>query len=257
MNPYFFGDSRQPLFGAYHPPRGKTSLGCGVLLCYPIGQEYMRCHRAYRQLANLLTRRGLHVFRFDYFGTGDSAGESDEGRPSVWRVNIGDAIEELQSNAAIDRVSLVGLRLGGALAALASAGRDDVDQLVLWDPVVNGAAYLRELAAVADEPVDAGSDTVGVLGFPLTAMMRDEIEKIELTELHPMSVGEVAIFVASENERARELKHALEERDCRACYQCVPSAGSWNEVDNFGGALVPQEIIRGIVDRLAAGRSGS
>jgi pimeloyl-ACP methyl ester carboxylesterase len=257
MNPFYFGDSNQPLFGIDHPPRGSAAQARGVVLCCPIGQEYMRSHRAYRTLANLLSRRGIHVFRFDYFGTGDSSGESDAGSPSIWQANIATAIDELRESAAIDRVSLVGLRFGAALAAQAAAGRDDVERLVLWDPIISGAAYVHEMMAVADPPGVEGLEpgTVGVLGFPLTNTMRGEMEKIDLLELSALSPPHVSILVSSENDEARGLETSLHGRGVDASYRCIPSAGNWNEVDNFGGALVPQEIIQGVVASLCEGLS--
>ena len=83
MNPFYFGDSSRRLFGIYHPPKGQSPRSHGIVLCCPFGQEYMRSHRAFRQLANLLSRRGFHVFRFDYHGTGDSDGESTEASVTV------------------------------------------------------------------------------------------------------------------------------------------------------------------------------
>src|SRR5262245_24413810 len=144
MNPFFFGSSERPLFGVHHPPRERGARETGVVLCYPMGQEYMRSHRAFRQLANLLTRAGQHVFRFDYFATGDSSGASGEGSLAQWLADVNQAIDELKDNASLASVSLVGLRLGAALAARASAGRADIDRLVLWDPVVLGPSYLEE-----------------------------------------------------------------------------------------------------------------
>jgi pimeloyl-ACP methyl ester carboxylesterase len=255
MNPFFFGDSDAPLFGVHHPPRGQSDLRRGVVLCAPMGQEYMRSHRAYRTLANMLSRRGFHVFRFDYFGTGDSAGESDEGDPHRWQRNVGQAIAELRDNADLDSVSLVGLRFGGSLAMLAAAERDDIDRVVLWDPVIRGRDFLDEILEVADPPCadDPDSGTLGVLGFPLTRVMREQIGKVDLFDCKPTSVGEVSLIVSSEDDGARALRQALADRGAQASYVCIPSAGSWNEVDNFGGALVPQEIIRGIVEQLSEG----
>ena len=72
MRPFYFGDSEEALYGVYHSPQGEHRDE-GVVLCAPFGQEAMRTHRALRQLATLLTKRGYHVLRFDYRGTGDSA----------------------------------------------------------------------------------------------------------------------------------------------------------------------------------------
>ena len=138
MNPFFFGSRERALYGVYHPPRvqggGRGPVGReGVVLCYPFGVEYMRAHRAFRQLTTLLTRQGLHVLRFDYHGTGDSMGEGSEADLVGWTGDVATAIQELRDTAGLARVGLIGLRLGGALAARAAVGRDDVDRLVLWD----------------------------------------------------------------------------------------------------------------------------
>ena len=114
MNPFFFGSSEERLLGVHHPPRGRVPREVGVLLCYPLGQEYMRAHRAFRQLAMLLARRGFHVLRFDWFGTGDSAGAGEEGSIARWLEDARTAIDELKDTAGVTRVSLVGLRLGAA-----------------------------------------------------------------------------------------------------------------------------------------------
>ena len=148
MNPFYFGTSAKPLYGVYYPPRGGTARDVGIVLCYPMGQEYMRAHRAFRQLSNLLARAGFHVFRFDYYGTGDSGGDADVGTLTQWQEDIRAAIEELKDTAGVQKVALVGLRLGASLATVAAAGRSDVASVTLWDPVTDGAGYLDELLAV-------------------------------------------------------------------------------------------------------------
>ena len=56
MIPMYFGRSEAPLYGVYHAPVDFDSRQAAVF-CYPFGQEYMRAHRAYRQLATRLTER--------------------------------------------------------------------------------------------------------------------------------------------------------------------------------------------------------
>ena len=96
MNPHFFGDSRQPLFAVHHPPRTDGRNRPAVLICPPIGHEYIRTHWAVRLLASRLARQGHHVLRFDYRGMGDSAGTLGEvTQLSMWTENVRQAARDL------------------------------------------------------------------------------------------------------------------------------------------------------------------
>ena len=104
------------------------------------------------QLAAKLASSGFHTLRFDYFGTGDSAGDTVEGDLEGWSADIETAIDEIRDIAATAQVTLIGLRLG-ALAAARVAARNArvVDTLVLWDPVASdtaGAAPMAEFEAL-------------------------------------------------------------------------------------------------------------
>ena len=41
----------------------------------------------------------------------------------------------------------------------------------------------------------------------------------------------------------------FQRRGLPARRECIASGGNWAEVDNFGSALLPQELIQGIVAR--------
>jgi pimeloyl-ACP methyl ester carboxylesterase len=101
-----------------------------------------------RRLASLLSQRGFHVLRFDYSCTGDSAGESHDAALADWRRDIGLAAAELKDMSGVNHVSVVGLRLGATLAAQATSEGLVVRDLVLWEPVVKGDAYVESLSAV-------------------------------------------------------------------------------------------------------------
>ena len=143
MTAFFLGQTERALFGIHHAPRGEA-LGA-VVLCNSWGREYQFAHRALRVLAKRLAERGLHVLRFDYSGVGDSWGHTTDGRVSQWLDDIDTAIEELRAMTGSARVHLVGMRLGGLLAALVTARRSDVDQLVLWDPITQGTDWLATM----------------------------------------------------------------------------------------------------------------
>jgi pimeloyl-ACP methyl ester carboxylesterase len=251
MNPFFFGSSKSPLYGVYHPPRTQESVTRAVLLCYPMGAEYMRAHRAFRQLTTLLVKGGAHVLRFDYFGSGDSAGDGRDATVSRWREDIDTAIEELTETAQQPRVTLVGLRFGATLAALASTDRGDVEQLVLWDPIVDGMQYVQELIEVHEAEAHhrglaPSRELLGVHGFPVPLALRAQIEQIDLLTW-PGTTARTELVVSSEHDETVDLTARLHARGRDARLHLFPSNGNWAESDAFGSALIPQGIIQGVL----------
>lgn len=246
MNPVFFGEAEHALYGVHHPPRGATPRSAGVLLCYPFAQEYMRAHRAFRQLSLLLSAEGFHVLRFDYTGTGDSAGDPVEMSLERWDQDLGLAIEELIDTAAVASVWIIGLRLGGALA-LRAAARAEVNGVVLWDPIVFGEEQLEEATALSEAEA-AGMIAVG--GVPIAPALRRELAGMDLTR-DALPVGcDVLLAVSSDEDRFGSLRDRLARDGVQISYVCVPSDGRWSYFDNWGSALIPQGLIRTIVNHL-------
>ena len=143
MRPVVF-DGR---FGWLHPANG-PGASSGVVLCHAFGYDALCTYRGMRRLAERLAARGIPVLRFDYPGTGDSAGEASEpGRWRAWLDSVKEAVTLLRETTGVERVTLCGLRLGGTLAALAAQELGGVDGLVLLAPVLSGRNYQRELRA--------------------------------------------------------------------------------------------------------------
>ena len=255
MNPLYFGNSERPLYGVYHPPRVRDGRSQGIVLCYPVGQEYMRAHRAFRQLAILLSKSGFPVLRFDYFATGDSGGASEEGTFEQWMSDVGTAIDELKDNAGVERVALVGLRLGAALAARVQTTRKDVSSVVLWDPVVIGASYLSELIATTEaeetaRAVRTNADIIGINGFAWTRALRHSLDGVT-SEAYPAEPNSrVALLVSAERDDYTRLRERYAGSQANFTYRCIPSPGDWAYIDAYGSALLPQDIIQGIVAHL-------
>jgi pimeloyl-ACP methyl ester carboxylesterase len=91
-----------------------------------------------------LAERGFAVLRFDYYGTGDSPGSLEQSSLELWEANIKSAVSALKKRSSVTQVSLCGLRLGARLALHVS---DDIAlrRLVLWDPILDGTAYVQRL----------------------------------------------------------------------------------------------------------------
>ena len=157
MIPLHFGTRQRLLFGLWNPS-GRARRRHGVVICNPWGEEAVRAHRTLRILAERLARTGLDVLRFDYFGTGDSLGSST----SVTLTGCVDdtiiAIEEVSTVANVDSVSLIGLRMGAAIAGQAArAGSSVIERLVLWDPLSTGDGEGIPAARPHPRPADEAS----------------------------------------------------------------------------------------------------
>ena len=215
MNPLYFGASERQLFGVYRPPGRQPGRNRGVVLCNPFGDEAIKAHRAYRLLATRLAQERFHVLRFDYYGTGDSGGGDEQGTMAQWLADIGAAVDELKDASGAAKVSLAGLRLGAALALLAGDARRDVDRVALWDPILRGDEYLRELARCHDSymrrelrnwrrpMVSAGGDHE-VMGFPVSRALRRELEAIDLRSFEPRQLKQVALVTSARSDGGGE-----------------------------------------------------
>lgn len=249
----FFGDRSMQRFRVYHPPTGVGVRTGGVVLCNPAPQEYRQCHFVLRQLALRLAEAGWHVLRFDYRGTGDSAGASDAVSLDEWVTDIADAATELRELSSVSAISLVGIRLGASFAMRAVARGLAVDDLVLWDPVIRGAPYLAQLTAMHDRirfdqpyPISDEAGPDDLLGATLTAAQRASTSAIDLLAEPLGTPGHVSVVVAEEDASASALIDRYRVSGVPARYDVVPDATLvrplWNE-DTLLARRIPATIV--------------
>lgn len=150
VSSFYFGPS-ESLYGLYHPAIGKIR-SLPVLICPPLGYEYIRCQFLLRTLAERLAEAGVPSLRFDFFGTGDSLGTEIEGTIERWQRDLSAALDELKRRTGSDRIRVFCFRLTAVLA-LQSLPRNEIDRWVLWDPAVDGAVYYRELQRMNREKI--------------------------------------------------------------------------------------------------------
>jgi pimeloyl-ACP methyl ester carboxylesterase len=204
-----------------------------------------------------MSAAGHHVLRFDYFGVGESAGASEEGDLEGWRDDIETAVEELKSMAGTPRVSLVGLRLGGTLAAEVATRRGDIEALALWDPVVSGRGYLDELDA---EHAAWLAERTRYVPFPPTDVpnrvchafprnLESQVAAIDLKALAP-KLRQKVLLVITESLRTHEAFMAafpLATRS-RMTVERVTDRPPWRlDTMGFGGPL-PRDALKRIVE---------
>lgn len=254
MKPLFFGSSRRRLYGVYHAAHAATARDEAVLLCHPGVQEYNATHWAFRKLAAMLVRDGFHVLRFDWSGTGDSAGDVQDVSPADWIDDVGVAARELAAVSAARSLSIVGMRLGAALGALACAAGLSVGELVLWEPVVVGRRYVDEL-----ERLDASENfrllhrgrrgKEQLVGYAFPSAMREAVAEIDLRKERFEHAKRLSMFVSSDRAEHRELREVLSSAGvavgCRQVLEDATGAGA------LESALLSNNVLVAITDHLS------
>ena len=118
-----------------------------VLCCQPPFDEHSRAYPVMREFARRLLARGIGMLRFDYFGSGDSAGQSDEFSMHSAIADTSFLLSWLAARFPATRIVPMGVRLGGrflldALAAQSGAIAARVTKPILWDPVLDARDFI-------------------------------------------------------------------------------------------------------------------
>ena len=248
MNPFYFGTSERRLFGIYEPARSAGGPVRAALLCNPWGHEYLHAHRSLRHLGAKLSAAGHHTLRFDYFGTGDSGGESEEGDLAGWESDTATALAELRDIAGCSRVALIGLRLGANVAArVAARHAGDLDALLLWDPIRDVDQYLRSLLQGQARDKRAGVSADGLNGFVLPLRVQREIAAVDVGSVAD-SLPQRTLVITTDGSDATEAHR--EGLPAALATECLSAPAAWAESATITGA-VPTRVIQRIVEWLA------
>lgn len=238
--PFFFGPSTKRLFGSYYYPQPPNPKKYGIVLCYPIGPEYVRSHRVIHQLAKRLSAVGFCVLKFDYFGSGDSHGDFEEGNIKQWTEDIFTAIEEMRARLTLEKVCLIGLRFGATLSLVTAASRNDVEALVLWEPVIKGNTYLEELVRAHNIYFKDRLPRLlyrkmskltpnEILGYPLTAEQIEEIGGFDLHTVDIASEAKVILLANEENHPLKNFQKHLSDKRASIEYKIIEDNKMWLE----------------------------
>lgn len=146
--PFFYDQRGSRRFAVLHSPvRGDAAKA--ILMCHPFGEEKLWSHRVFVSFAREAAKRNVAILRFDMCGHGDSAGGTENCSVESLTADIAFAIAVLKKHCSqIDKVSLLGLRFGATLAMQCATEQDDVDHVILWEPILDGRRYVQELLRI-------------------------------------------------------------------------------------------------------------
>jgi alpha/beta superfamily hydrolase len=265
MIPLFVGSERR-LFASYHVSQVDTRQNRGVLLCNPFGQEALRAHRLYRSLAERLARSGIDVMRFDYYGTGDSLGNDEEGELLGWSEDIHTAHDELIRRSSVREVCWVGIRLGATLALRSAATVSELTQLILIDPIIDGPAYsyrlrqdhVERLESVFRRPtpkwrqeLEANPDAFAneASGFGLAPNFYAQLAQIT-PALAPIPGTPPTTVLFNEQDPAIFAWQARCPADAAIDWVPLAHGYDWSAHEAIDGMLLPDKVLRELIQRL-------
>lgn len=261
-----FEDRR--LYVAEHRPEG--SVRSAALLCLPIHEEEKSVYRPMVDAARLAAERGCMSLRFHYAGTGDSSGSPlDMTVDTLVRDTI-DAARILRERSGVEPVTLVGVRLGAAIALLAAERIGACAGLLLIEPVQSGRLYLSRARTrkrvrrmvTAAEGGEAAADPRGLPeqhpagevfdfdGHPIASGLEDSLAALDLAQrTAPLPERVEVIEIAPRDCVSGSVERfgsALEARGARVRLRAVVAEPFWN---NLGVVSVPEvcEAIAGFV----------
>ncbi|MFD0737895.1 hypothetical protein ACFQZQ_01140 [Lysobacter koreensis] len=142
--PFWLGDPGRQLYASLH----RSAIAgprLGVLFAAPLFHEQPRSRRLLAEMASGFAAMGLPSLRFDFFGTGDSGGDSDQADFTSMCADLTLAAQALRAQAQVQRIVVFAWRAAALPVARWIGEGGDPDLVVLWEPIIDGASWLAEL----------------------------------------------------------------------------------------------------------------
>ncbi|MCZ6677402.1 MAG: alpha/beta fold hydrolase [Candidatus Poribacteria bacterium] len=135
--PIVFYNHGQQLVGMVHTPDNVASPAPAVAFFHGFTGTKVEPHRIFVKTARRLASLGFYALRFDFRGCGDSEGEFSE---MTIGGEISDALKSLDvlsemEGVDAERIGVLGLSMGGCVAASVSGLDARVKSAVLWAPL--------------------------------------------------------------------------------------------------------------------------
>ena len=221
---FFSSSNASQLFGVLH---GCSNFrNAGAVFCHPWGEEKQKSYRPFVEFSRFLASNGICSLRFDCRGFGDSEGDAIEANLQTQIANTRDAVSLLTERFEIERVYLIGLRLGASISALLAEQDKRIAGIVLLSPIVDGLRYWNDLirtqqfsalsrgskAASKDQLLEGleKNHFIEIEAQNLSAEMSSQISNLNLIESLGHFLGPVPVTGVSEDTKGHtDINHLV------------------------------------------------
>jgi uncharacterized protein len=184
----FANRSGRRLRGMIHQP-GESPAGrpAGVVFLHGFTGDRMESHWLFVKCSRALERAGIASLRFDFFGSGESEGDFRDATIEGEIRDAQDAVDFFRREGSVDgeRLGLLGLSLGGAIAALL-AEQVRARALVLWAAIAR-LPQLRSLAATLLKPLPGAPSMQEYEGHEVSNQFLGAVDQLD-------PLGALALF---------------------------------------------------------------
>jgi alpha/beta superfamily hydrolase len=252
--PLYFSNGSYDLYGVHYEPAEPRKKEAFVFVD-AFAEEKLWSQRVLVSFARRLAALGYPVLRFDFMGHGDSDGSFAEATVETRLSDIERAAAYLlELSGPIEKVGLLGLRFGAALAMTAAPRLPGCGTMILWAPIIDGAKYMKEIlranlvtqTAVFKEirftrdalieQMKQGQE-IYVEGYPLRFPFYEQALAVNLLESASRFTGDG--LVVHIDKKAQQLKpELLQLQECCPALSVVGAAEEpfWKEINTYYGS---------------------
>ncbi len=254
IEPLFIGAPESQLYGVLHTHSDYCADKLPILICQPIGHEYMRCHRSVRILATELARKGYPVFRFDYAGSGDSAHQLQDVHLYYWKENIEFAKDYLLNRYSAKKCHIIAIRFGAALTL--TSNLQLIDKSILWDPVLEGKKYIEDLEAFHQHALNdldryrwcqKNTNQYELLGYQYNREMYRDIQEVKCnsTQLNTTVTTQIVLSIDNASIKINEGDH---HKTVDKNITFVPDTQHWDQPEYMDDIILAYPAINAILE---------
>jgi dipeptidyl aminopeptidase/acylaminoacyl peptidase len=240
--------------GMLHRPPGRGPFPAVVFLHGFSGNSF-EAHRLFLETARVLTTRGVASLRFDFRGSGNSAGAFSDLSIQTEIADARAAVRWVRKQPWADsrRLALLGMSMGGLVATQVLAADRALRTAVLWNPVV----YARALRDGWMNPARAAqlkkSGVADWFGWPVGRALYDDLGRIDPLACAPSIRCPLLVVQATDDQTTPKaggcaLVKSLQGAGVLAQLQLIPGSDHC-----FGRFDWTQQAIQASVDYLGSG----